>query len=158
MSDNLLLALVAGGFGAIVLVLVVLSLREAAAMKRWPVAKGRVLSSKVEEYRTGAASANFGGPRNRMTLYRPVVIYEYEVDGHRFTGDRIAQSPGMHRGVSDFAQQTADRYRAGTEVDVRYNPERPSECVLEPRVPKSWILGLMVGMGLLALAAYLYSE
>ena len=35
-------ALVIGGFGLAVLAIVVSSLREAAAMKRWPVAEGRV--------------------------------------------------------------------------------------------------------------------
>ena len=44
-------ALVIGGFGLAVLAIVVSSLREAAAMKRWPVAEGRVLSAKVEEDR-----------------------------------------------------------------------------------------------------------
>lgn len=44
-------ALVIGGFGLAVLAIVVSSLREAAAMKRWPVAEGRVLSTKVEKYR-----------------------------------------------------------------------------------------------------------
>src|SRR6476620_2282115 len=96
LSDNTLLALVSGGFGLAMLALVVSSLREAAAMKRWPVARGRVLSSKVEEYRDDAGSGNFGGSRARMTLYRAAVIYEYEVDGQRFRGDRIAQSPGMN--------------------------------------------------------------
>ena len=43
-------ALVIGGFGLAVLAIVVSSLREAAAMKRWPVAEGRVLSAKVEKY------------------------------------------------------------------------------------------------------------
>ena len=45
------LTLVIGGFGLAVLAIVASSLREAAAMKRWPVSKGRVLSAKVEEYR-----------------------------------------------------------------------------------------------------------
>ena len=48
-------ALVIGGFGLAVLAIVVSSLREAAAMKRWPVAEGRVLSAKVEG--TGRVSA-----------------------------------------------------------------------------------------------------
>jgi hypothetical protein len=49
-------------------------LREAAAMKRWPVAKRRVLSSTVEEYQDDAGSGKFGGARARMTLHRPVVV------------------------------------------------------------------------------------
>ena len=156
LSDNTLLALVCGGFGLAILALIFSSLREAAAMKRWPVAKGRVLSSKVEEYRTDAGSGSFGGPRGRLTLYRPVVVYEYEVDGHRFRGDRIAQSPGMDKGVADFAQETAQHYASGSAVDVRFNPKRPSESVLEPRVPKAWIYALVIAVGLLAVAVHLY--
>jgi hypothetical protein len=156
MSDDALIALICGGFGLAILALVVTSLREAAAMKRWPIARGRVLSSKVEEYTTDGGSGKFGGARTRMTLYRPAVQYEYEIGGQRFTGNRIAQSPGMHRGVADFAQQVASRYAAGTTVDVRYNPKRPEECVLEPRVPLSWIFALVIAVALLVLAAYMW--
>lgn len=138
------------------LVLIVSSLREAAAMKRWPVAKGRVLSSKVEEYRADAGSGNFGGPRGRMTLYRPVVVYEYEVAGERLRGDRIAQSPGMNKGVVDFAQKVVERYANGSAIDVRFNPKRPAESVLEPRVPKGWIFALVIAVALLILSVHLY--
>jgi uncharacterized protein DUF3592 len=156
LSDNAPVALACAGFGLAILVLIVLSLREAAAMKRWPVAKGRVLSSKVEEFRADAGAGNFGGPRGRLTLYRPVVVYEYEVDGQRFRGDRIAQSPGMHKGVADFAEKVAQRYASGSPVDVRFNPKRPKECVLEPRVPKAWLYALVIAVALLILAVHLY--
>jgi hypothetical protein len=59
-GDQTLLALVCGGFGVLLLLLVVSALREAVAMKRWPVAKGRVLSSTVEQYKTIAGAGNFG--------------------------------------------------------------------------------------------------
>jgi hypothetical protein len=156
LSDNALLTLVCGGFGLAILALIFSSLREAAAMKRWPVVKGRVLSSKVEEYRTDAGSGNFGGPRGRLTLYRPVVVYEYEVDGQRFRGDRIAQSPGMDKGVADFAHKTAQRYASGSTVDVRFNPKRHSDSVLEPRVPKAWIYALVIAVALLVLSVRMY--
>ena len=156
LSDNAPFALVCGGFGLAMLALIFSSLREAAAMKRWPVARGRVLSSKVEEYRTDAGSGNFGGPRARLTLYRPVVVYEYEVDGQRFHGDRIAQSPGLNRGVPDFSEKTVQRYASGSTIDVRFNPKRPSESVLEPRVPRAWLLAVAIAVALLILAGYLY--
>jgi hypothetical protein len=138
------------------LVLIYSSLREAAAMKSWPVAKGRVLSAKVEEYRADAGAGNFGGPRGRLTLYRPVVVYEYEVDGQRYRGGRIAQSPGMNKGVADFAQKTAQRYAEGSTVDVRFNPKCPGESVLEPRVPKAWLFALVIAVALLVLAVHMY--
>jgi hypothetical protein len=156
MSDNTTIALASGGFGLAILALVVSSLREAAAMRRWPVATGRVLSSKVEAYKADAGAGNFGGPRGRLTLYRPVVTYEYEVDGRRFQGQRIAQSPGINRGVPDDAQTVVARYSGGRTIDVHYNPVRPSECVLEPRMATGWVVGLVIALVLLVLAPYLY--
>src|SRR5258706_6885242 len=135
LSDNTPFALVCGGFGLVMVVLIFSSLREAAVMKRWPVARGRVLSSKVEEYRADAGSGNFGGPRGRLTLYRPVVVYEYEVDGQRFRGDRIAQSPGMNKGVADFAQKILQRYARGRPVAARLKSKRPGESFLKQRLP-----------------------
>ena len=148
-------ALVVGGFGLAILAIVVSSLREAATMKRWPVAQGRVLSAKVEEYRE-SVSRGTGGPRDRMTLYRPVLLYEYEVAGKRFRGGRIAQSPGLNRVVPEFAEKVVQCYPGGSAVAVRYNPKRPDESVLEPRVPGSWIFGAAIGVALLVLAAYTY--
>src|ERR1051326_4135275 len=73
MHDPGVVALVIGGVGLAVLAIVVSSLREAAAMKRWPVAQGRILSAKVEEYRE-SISRGTGGPHDRMTLYQPAVL------------------------------------------------------------------------------------
>ena len=149
------LALAIGGFGLAILAIVLSSLREAAAMKRWPVAQGRVLSAKVEEYRQ-STSRGTGGARDRMILYRPVLLYEYEVAGKRFRGSRIAQSPGLDRGVPEFAEKVVERYPDGSAVAVRYNPKRPDESVLEPRVPGSWIFGAAIGVALLLVAVYVY--
>ena len=150
-----MLALMIGGFGLAVLVIVVSSLREAAAMKRWPVAEGRVLSARVEEYRK-SVSRGVGGARARMTLYRPVLLYEYKVTGKRFQGSRVAQSPGLDRGVPEFAAKVVERYPSGSTVAVRYNLKRPEDSVLETRVPASWIFGAAIGVALLVLAAYTY--
>jgi hypothetical protein len=139
-----------GGFGVSVLALLASSLWEVAAMKRWPVAKGRVLSSKVEQYKEIASSRTTGGS-TRMTLYRAVVVYEYDVGGKRYENDRITQSPGLNYGIPELAQKVVQRYVAGAPIDVRFNPRRPGECVLEPRSP-SWLAGLVVGLGLVALA------
>jgi hypothetical protein len=154
-QSRAVLQLVIGGFGLAILALVVSSLREAAAMKRWPVAQGRVLSAKVEEYRT-SASRGTGGARDRMTLYRAALVYEYEVAGKRFRGTRVARSPGLDRGVPEFAAKVVERYPIASAVGVLYNPKRPDESVLEPRVPTSWLFGAAIGVGLVVLAVYTY--
>lgn len=155
-DDQLMLASVCGGFGVLLLLLVFSALREAVAMKRWPVAQGRVLSATVEKYRGLAGAGNFGSTRTRMELYRPVIVYEYAVAGETFKSSRIAQSPGINRGIPDFAEKVAQRYPAGSAVDVRFNPKRPGESVLEPRVPPGWIFVLVIAVALMVLAGRIY--
>ena len=150
-----MLAYVCGGFGALSLVLVVSALREPVAMKRWPVAKGRILSSKVEQYQAVAGAGDFGTARSRMTLYRPVIVYEYDA-GKRFKNDRIAQSPGINRGAPVFTEKTVARYPSGSTVDMHFNPERRGEFVLEPRVPAGWVLAAVIAIALLALAVRIH--
>ena len=58
--------------------------------------------------------------------------------------------------MPEFAQKVVERYPSGSTVAVRYNPNRPDESVLEPRVPASWIFGAAIGVALLVLAAYTY--
>ncbi len=91
----------------------------------------------------------------RMTLYRPVLLYD-----RRGGGKTLPRQPdcpkSADRGVPEFAQKAVDRYPGGSAVAVRYNPRRPDESVLEPRVPRSWIFGAAVGVALLVLAAYTY--
>ena len=103
-EDQVVVALVCGGFGMLMLLLVISALREAAAMKRWPVAKGRVQSSAVEEYLADAGSGSFGGAHARMVLYRPVEVYEYEVAGRTYQSNRIAQSRGS-TGSAHFCRE-----------------------------------------------------
>jgi hypothetical protein len=62
----------------------------------------------------------------------------------------------MNRGVADFAQAIVQRYASGSAVDVRFNPKRPGESVLEPRVPKAWIFALVIAVALLILAVHMY--
>jgi hypothetical protein len=141
-----------GVFGLIVLAITYAAVREAAAMKTWPVVKGRVLSSKVEQYTETMGSRAKGGVA--VTLYRPVIVYEYEVAGRKLSGKRIAQSEGMNRGVPDFAEAISKQYPAGAQVVVHYNPKRPDEAVLEPRLARSWVVALIIGIAMLAMSAY----
>ena len=154
MSDHALFVFLFGGFGLIVAAILVASLREAAAMKRWPVAKGRVLSSRVEEY-VDIVGSRGSRSRARIKLYRPIVTYEYTIDGRRFQSNRITQSPAWNRGAPDFAEQIVQRYPAGSVIDVRYNPKRPADSVLKPSVP-NWKLGFAIAVALFGLAVYMY--
>ena len=62
----------------------------------------------------------------------------------------------MNKAVADFAEKIAQRYSSGSAVDVRYDPKRPGQSVLEARVPKGWIYALVIAVALLVLAGHTY--
>jgi hypothetical protein len=119
---------------------------------RWPVTAGRVLSSEVEQYVSATGTRT---SKTRMTLYRPAIVYEYEVRGRRYRSSHIASQPEVRVVVPDLAARAVERYRTGSTPAVHYNPANPAEAVLEARVPAFWRLIVLAG-GFLALAVILY--
>lgn len=78
---------------------------------------------------------------------------------------RTAVSGQPHRtesrdqpGAPVFAEKMVARYPTASSVDVRFNPKRPGEPVLEPRVPAGWILLAVIAVALLALAVRIYKS
>jgi hypothetical protein len=86
--------------------------------KSWPTVTGKVRVSEV--------SVRFGkGPRNL-----PDVRYAYEVDGLRYESSNIRFAQGRTRFRSQ-AEELVDRYPAGSDVEVHYNPADPGVAVLD---------------------------
>lgn len=111
----------------------------AAGSRAWPTARGRVLAAEVRSYRSG------DGWSSRS--HYPAVRYEYEVEGRRYTGDRIYfdQTSRAHAGP---ATRTVGRYPVGSEVTVYYDPTDPARALLEPGRSGACNYGV-VGCGLL---------
>ena len=104
--------------------------RQAAAASRWPVTTGRIVSSTVEHYRTRVGGARSG---TMATFYEPVVEYSYRVNGREYHSTQL----GFGRrvvGSEELAQAKAAQYPAGTEVAVHYDPDTPSNAVLDLKV------------------------
>ena len=99
---------------------------KARASETWPTAMGKVSRSEVivEEDKDGEGS----------TWYNPVVAYSFNVAGATVQGSRI-RFANMRRGSRKKAEEILARYPAGETVTVRYNPEKPSEAVLESQKP-----------------------
>lgn len=118
------------GAGLVSLVLMLTAVAQwvkVAGARRWPVARGTVLESRVCE-----SSDSDGGQ-----YYRPVITYEYRVGRQVYTGDLLAfglrsLSEGGVAGERK-AREAVARYPAGGDVEVRYHPKRPARCVLEVR-------------------------
>ncbi|MFL6857400.1 MAG: DUF3592 domain-containing protein [Allosphingosinicella sp.] len=117
---------------------------KAKAAETWPTASGKVTGCEVvvEE-----SSDREGGT---TTWYNPVVSYAYDVGGRELTGQRLRF--GNYRSSSrKKADAMIAPYAVGSSPTVRYNPEKPEECVLETKKPGPVYL-VMAVFGLLFVA------
>ena len=120
----------------------------AKAAETWPAAPGRVVASEVVEEES---SDRDGGT---TTWYNPVVTYTYSACGRELTGRRL-RFGNYRSGSRKKAEAALAPYPVGATPLVRYNPERPEDCVLETRKPGPLYLvmalfGLLfIGFGLM---------
>lgn len=136
MNTELLLAV-----GIIVFVLIILNAiflaviffmrRKMAAVSQWPSTMGTVNSSYLER-----RSSSEGGSTNY-----PVVQYSYQVGGQAYQNSKRA--PGPEIGGTG-AGKVVERYPVGAQVMVFYNPQNPSDAVLERKAPAQWLMWLLL--------------
>jgi uncharacterized protein DUF3592 len=91
----------------------------AAASRNWPTVPGVVETSKVER-RQGRWAA----------FYKLALGYRYEVDGRRYAGDTVQFGPARVT-AWELIESLADKYPAGAQVTVHYDPDDPGSSVLE---------------------------
>jgi hypothetical protein len=116
--------------GVMLLALLRAARRQAAAASRWPVTTGRIVTSTVEHYRSRVGGARSG---TVTTFYEPVVEYSYRVDGREYHSTRLSFG-GRVAGSEELAQAKAAQYPAGTEVVVHYDPDNPTNAVLDLKI------------------------
>jgi len=111
-------------FDAIFLGIIFSTGRKVAQASRWPSTAGTVMMSMIQWRASGNSStsgANY-----------PVVMYSYQAMGQAYQGNKIAPGPEVG-GMG--AQKVVARYPMGTQVMVYYNPQNPSEALLERSTP-----------------------
>ena len=105
--------------------------RRVATVSQWPSTMGTVNASYLER-----RSSSEGGSTNY-----PVVQYSYQIGGRTYQGSKLA--PGPEVGGTGAGKVVA-RYPAGAQVMVFYNPESPSDAVLERKAPAQWLMWLLL--------------
>lgn len=112
------------------LVMVFLAHRSAS----WPPTIGVVIKSHVN---------HLGGDGNS---WKPVVEYEFEIDGEKFKGNRLRLFTGTCF-IPQLAQKQITAYAEGQSVKVYFNPRNPNHSVLLPGIAGSWVAisGMILG-------------
>jgi hypothetical protein len=113
----------------------------------WPTVAGKVEGSRIEKM-----AAQYG------TKYRLALAYRYQVGGQDYEGDRVEFGP-RRVGSEELIERLADKYLAGADVTVHYDPDDPATAVLETSEEMArqnqWVVWFLLGMpvGLSILAA-----
>ncbi|MEM8994653.1 MAG: DUF3592 domain-containing protein [Acidobacteriota bacterium] len=102
----------------------------------WPTAPATATGGHAE-----FVDGSYSG-RTDYRPYQPRLVYTYEVSGVTFTGDQIgATNPAFES--REEALEYLDAYPKEGLV-AHYNPEDPTEAVLETGIPWLWRLVLIV--------------
>jgi hypothetical protein len=109
--------------GLIFVIVALVNRNKAKAAEVWPVTPGQILSCNIEKH----ISTDSDG--DTTITYEPKLEYSYSIMGAPMQANRI--SYGAVRTNYKSAQKLADRYPVGSQVSVHYNPEKPTEAVLE---------------------------
>jgi hypothetical protein len=129
----------------ILLGLIFFTQRKVAQASTWSATLGTVTFSTVERRSSGDGYS-----------YYPVVNYAYQVMGQSYQGNRIMPGPAVG---GSGARKVVASYPAGAQVMVYYDPNKPSEAVLERSLPGYikwlWVAVLLTDLFLCGLGAFL---
>jgi hypothetical protein len=110
-------------------------LQDARASTSWPTVQGGITSSEV------TVSSDSEGADS----YSPEVTYRFQIDGQIFASSQIKFGENSY-GSRRKAQEIVNQYPVGKQVMVYYEPERPTNAVLEPGVSAGSYLVLGLGL------------
>lgn len=130
------------GLGLFALATGTVRAKEAWLARSWPVAKGRIIQSKVSEARTS---------RGNIRLARLCLDLDYLY----LVGDTVYEGHRLNAGWRCFASESRirellKRYPSGKAVRVYYNPHRPREAMLEPGL--DWSIFFLWGVGFITVS------
>lgn len=128
------------GFAAFTGLFVYAFQRRGNQMARWPTVPGQIDTAEM---------ITFVDERGK-TMYRPEVLYSYEVAGVRYSGNTVGTG-ATTRANSPKLVKVDPRYTPGLAVTIHYNPENPAEAILDPNPRRLWLLWL-IPAAVLALA------
>lgn len=133
------LGVLALGFGVYMLLIA----RESAS---WPTVEGQIEAVKIEKTtrRASSSSSRSSTARPKKTRYHVALVYSYAVDGQRYEASRYSIGQGSRISKKykqrDEARQAARAYATGDAIVVHYNPDDPSEAVIQAGVTgASWV-------------------
>lgn len=113
----------------------------------WPTTQGEVVFAQIESHMSTDSDGD-----SSMT-YGAKIVYNYQVGGQQFTGDRHRFSQASTSSARR-AQETVNRYPVGSMVTVYYDPNNPQLSVLEPGTGAGGIIVPVITLAMLIFGLY----
>ena len=122
--------------------------QKAKAAMAWPKTTGVVTMSQVNEQRSLRTAGESVGDN---ISYSPVVHYDYEVAGTKYSGAHIGFGSASFR-TRGGAQKALAAYPLGATIQVLVDPADPKNAVLTPKVAINMFLPIIfVAVGVVLL-------
>ena len=105
------------------------------AKQSWSNVEGEIVQSGLR------STQRLQGQQGRRASFILDVHYKYYVDGVEFECDKVGVwNFGGSGGGENRAEDVAECYKKGDKVQVLYNPNNPSDAMLEPDLIGFWWL------------------
>ena len=112
------------------------------AAANWPTVPGVIISAELESY----VKHDDG---DATTMYRPLITYEYEVEGQVYTNNRVRVQAFVATNMQSVSSKKLEEYPVGGAVDVHYDPLNPEDALLEidpSKINVPMIIGIICGL------------
>jgi hypothetical protein len=104
----------------------------------WPTVRGKIISSVLDSYVSYDDNST-------TTMYRPLITYQFEVDGEVYTSTQVKVGGFAATNLEGRQRKKLAAYPEGGEVEVHYNPFTPEDSLLEINLSKI-NLGMVIGI------------
>jgi hypothetical protein len=135
---GIIFGLIFTGAGLFMLVRGLIEFRTSRASSDWPSVEGQVVAAMVE---TKVDHDEDG----TTTSYSPRITYTYSVSGQQYASDQVVIGARRHY-PSQARAEAKLAYQPGQQVTVYYNPDKPSQAVLEVGATRGAWGTLLIGI------------
>lgn len=142
-----ILRMIAGAVGVAIVGLVAWEIYVTASdvVNGTGMASGRIESVRVEHSRDRSTSA-------------ARIAYVYRVEGIEYRGERIFPGWLANQGTSTGGGAIAQRFSAGEQTVIYYDPDRPTRAFLVPELHPSFVSLSMIILGLVLMVVMMTSR
>ena len=129
--------------GVILSILMLIAISRGKKSRNWPTAEATVISTEVEEKHEYDEDGE-------SVYYYPRVHYDYRVGGQVYQGFKykLLEVSMSKRKAIEFISN----FMPGDKLTVYYNPEKPTESVMQPGEQKYLYVFLAIGIGTIILS------